>query len=440
MRSRKALVATILLILIVPGGVLMGVTGALSSSREAGQSPQPATQPLGANYAWGGPVFGAAASSGFPGAFASSGNSASTTTVTMAAGETTTIASMTMLSSTVTPASGSTVVVRPNQQQAASAIGAPPSATSGTNASRDIEFFTNVTLQATSASSAFTSASEIAYSVGGYVAYSTETNSTALIEMRIPAASYQGVLTQVEALGKLVSLVSSSNDVTVQYTDLNATLQSLQAEQASLLSILAQSTNINSTLNVESRIQSVDQQINSVQTAILQTKTLVSYATISAFIEERAPPQPLTMRVTATPRSGTSPLSVTFNAVTKGGNLPYIVNYNFGDGSSYQGQALIHTYVQPGHYNITVTATDASANVTEAWTIVDIAAPAAISTFGGFPDFIGGLFLQVVEGMAEVAVVVVPIATALLMVLFPLRHRLGLSSKRSQQTKEAGPQ
>ena len=141
---------------------------------------------------------------------------------------------------------------------------------------------------------------------------------------------------------------SSSNDVTVQYTDLNATLQSLQAEQASLLAILSQSTNINSTLNVESRIQGVDQQINSVESEILETRTLVSYATISALIEQKAPVQPLALKLTATPRSGDSPLSVTFNAVVKGGEQPYIVNYNFGDGSSYQGDALIHTFTSPG--------------------------------------------------------------------------------------------
>jgi PKD repeat protein len=241
-------------------------------------------------------------------------------------------------------------------------------------------------------------------------------------------------LAQVEELGTLVSLRSSSNDVTVQYTDMNATLLSLQAEQASLLRILAQSTNINSTLNVESRIQNVDQQINAVQSEILQTKTLVSFATISTFLEEKAPTQPLTIKLTGTPRSGDAPLSVTFNAVTKGGTQPYIVNYNFGDGTSYDGRALIHTFQQAGHYNVTVTATDASANVTEASTTVVVSAPPATSSVGGFPSLVGGLFLQVVEGIAEVAVVVVPIVTVLLLVLFPLRYRLGISSRKAQHS------
>jgi hypothetical protein len=342
------------------------------------------------------------------------------------------------MSSTASPG---TILIQPNSQasQAASSrTGAPLSTTTGANGSRDIEFFTNVTLQATSASSAFEKASLIAYSFGGYIAYSTESNTTALIEMRIPAASYQDALTQVEALGTLVNLRSSSNDVTVHYTDLNATLQSLQAEQASLLKILGQSTNINSTLNVESRIQNVDQQINAVQSEILQTRTLISYATISAFIEEKAPIQPLTIKVTATPRSGESPLSVTFNALTKGGNQPYIVNYNFGDGSSYEGRALIHTFEQAGHFNVTVTATDASANVTEASTVVDVSAPPATSSVGGFPSVVAGLFLQVVEGIAEVVVVVGPILAVLLAVLFPLRHRLGLSARKEHQHAGGG--
>jgi len=348
-----------------------------------------------------------------------------------------------MTASTTTvagPAGGSTTVVRGNSQQPASSqgSGAPFSpASTTTNGSRDIEFFTNVTLQAASASATFTKATAVAYSVGGYVSDSTESNATALVVMRVPAANYEDALSEVEGLGTLVTLSSSSNDVTVQYTDLNATLQSLQAEQASLLAILSESTNINSTLNVESRIQGVDQQINSVQSEILQTKTLVSYATISAFIEEKAPTQPLALKLTGTPRSGNSPLSVTFNAVVKGGELPYIVNYNFGDGSSYQGQALIHTFVQPGRYNVTVTATDASANVTEAWTVVNVSAPPAGSALGSFPNFVGGLFLLVVEGIVEVAVVVVPIAAALLIVLFPLRHRLGQSSRPPRQDEGA---
>ena len=441
MPSRKALAVAVLLIVVVLGGGVVGLLGSSSSSAQPAAMYSGATRPIGgANQGTQSvmtTVVGAAGVSGpFSGfglpSFGAAGatTSRAVTTVTMTA--------TAAMSSTVSPG---TILLQPNSQQsqgASTKSGAPLSTTTGANGSRDIEFFTNVTLQASSASSAFARASVIAYSVGGYIAYSTETNTTALIEMRIPAANYNDALTQVEALGTLVNLRSSSNDVTVQYTDLNATLASLQAEQASLLKILGQSTNINSTLNVESRIQNVDQQINAVQSEILQTRTLVSYATISAFIEEKAPTQPLTVKVTATPRSGESPLSVTFSALTKGGNQPYIVNYNFADGSSYEGQALIHTFEQAGHYNVTVTATDASANVTEAWTIVNVSAPPATSSVGGFPSLVAGLFLQVVEGIAEVVVVIGPILAVLLIVLFPLRYKLGLSSRKARQEAAGG--
>ncbi len=432
MRSRKALIAVVLLLVIVPGGVLLGLTRASSPQASSfGPALAPSTQNIssGAALASLGTSFGYEAAGGI----SSVGNN-----IPISAGATTESSTVMMTATTTTVAAasnGGTTVVQGNTQQVSSqGTGAPLSAAStGTNGSRDIEFFTNVTLQAGSASTAFTRATAIAYSVGGYVSDSTESNTTALVVLRVPAASYQSALTQLEALGTLVTLRSSSNDVTVQYTDLNATLQSLQAEQTSLLKILGESTNINATLNVESRIQTVDQQINAVESEILQTQTLVSYATISVFVEEKVQTQPLAIKVTATPKSGESPLSVTFNAVTKGGVQPYIVNYNFGDGTSYEGQALIHTFEQAGHYNVTVTATDASANVTEAWTIVNVSSPPATSTFGGFPNFVGGLFVQVVEGIVEVAVVVVPIAAALLIALFPLRHRLGMSSRRPQK-------
>jgi len=424
MRSRKALIAVILLLLIVPGGILLGLAGAFSSQNV---SFVPATSNLSAGQAI--PSFG------FGGEAVNAGAVSGPSNVPI--GATTEVSTATStFSTTVAAGNQVNIAIQGNSQPQTGA--ALASLSTSANSSRDIEFFTNVTLQASSASSTFTEASAIAYSVGGYLAYSTETNSSALVEMRVPAVSYQEALTQVEALGTLVSLRSSSNDVTVQYTDLNATMQSLEAEQSSLLKILGQSTNINATLNVESRIQGVDEQINSVQSEILQTRTLVSYATISALIVEKAPAQPLSIKVTATPKSGVAPLSVTFNAVIRGGELPYIVNYNFGDGSSYNGQSLIHTFQQAGHYNVTVTATDASANATEGWVVVNVSAPSVTSAFGGFPSFVGGLFLQVVEGIVEVAVVVIPIAAALLLVVFPLRHRLGLSKPQASGGEAAG--
>ncbi len=335
-------------------------------------------------------------------------------------------------SSAVGSIQGSTVVLNTNQQTGAASTAQPrPPANTG----RSVEFFSNVSLRVSSPSSALDRASAAAYSLGGYVAYSTIMNSSAFVVLRVPAQNYREALIQVESLGTVVGAVSTSNDVTVQYTDLNATLASLTAEQTSLLRLLNQSTSINSTLQIESILQGVNAHMNEVQSEILQTQRLINYGTISVSLEKLAivaPPRPLTLKLTASPRSGLSPLSVTFNAIAEGGSTQYIVNYNFGDGTSSQGQTLIHTFDQPGDYNVTVTATDSTGNVSEAWTTIKVTSPPIASGFGNFPSFVGGLFIQVIEGIIEVAVVVLPLAAIGAMVVLPFRRRFGPRQKQDK--------
>jgi hypothetical protein len=100
---------------------------------------------------------------------------------------------------------------------------------------------------------------------------------------------------------------------------------------------------------------------------------------------------------------------VTFDAIVKGGVGPYVVNYNFGDGTSSEGQQLIHQFTQAGTYNVTVSATDQTGNVTLASLIVKVTAPPATSELSTFAGSVWALFSGVVEGIIEVAVVVIPI-------------------------------
>jgi PKD repeat protein len=263
----------------------------------------------------------------------------------------------------------------------------------------------------------------LAYTVGGYVAYQSTTKDSAYVVIRVPEMSYQSVLAQVETMGNVSSLVSNSNDVSIQYTNFNATLASLLTEQSALLRLLNQSTTINSTLAIENQLQSVDQQINDVQSQILQTKTLIDFATIDVTISKNVETIPLSMTLTATPANGTAPFSVTFSAIVKGGVQPYVVNYNFGDGTAAQGQILIHTYYTSGNYKVTVTATDQNGTVATRSATIHVVAPPNQYGVANFPTMIANLFVNVVEGIAEVAVVVLPLAAVGAVVVIPLRHR-----------------
>jgi hypothetical protein len=422
MPRRISRVVIVLLLLIFAGGMLLAVVSP-SISQNGGY---PSTQLVGSSGGFapaysGGALQGLTNSLGGLTSFATSAGVAGTTTVTM--------------TSTTVAGYPSTEVIKSNPTTGLTSSSNGPSAEAGSNSSRSIEFFNNVTLQVASASSALDKITALSYSLGGYVAYSTFSSDSAIVVLRVPAQDYQDAVVQVESLGTVLTATSSSNDVTVQYTDLNATLRSLTTEQASLLKLLNSSTNINATLNIESRVQQVNQQIDEVQSQILQTRTLIAYSTITVSLQERAAPAPLAMKLTATPRSGMNPLSVTFNALVSGGSAPYVVNYNFGDGTSSQGQSLIHTFVQPGRFNVTVAATDSTGNVTEGWTIINVSAAPFTSSLGNFPGFVGDLFLRVVEGIIEVAVIVIPIALAIALVVFPFRRRLGPSAR-----KQSNPQ
>ena len=129
-----------------------------------------------------------------------------------------------------------------------------------------------------------------------------------------------------------------------------------------------------------------------------------------------------------------NPLSVTFNAIVTGGDAPYIINYNFGDGTTYQGQSLIHTFTSAGAFNVTVTATDSNGSATENFTIIHVKAVPVTSGLTSFGSYALGLLVSVVEGIIEVAVVLLPIAAIVFVVLLPFRNRLRASNRTDAKT------
>ncbi len=324
----------------------------------------------------------------------------------------------------------STIVLPPNPASASTVHSTTPRAASPPSSpgqSGSIEFFSNLTLRVSSPQSALTRAAGVAYSIGGYVAFSSSTNNSATAVLRVPASEYQNALTQVEAIGNVTNFISTSNDVTVKYTDMNATLQSLLTERDAFLRLLNQSTRLNTTIAIEGYLQGVNAQINSVQSEILQTRRLIDYATITATFTRGAVITPLSLKVVTAPLTGATPLSVTFRAFEKGGVPGYIVIYNFGDGTNAQGEALIHTYTKAGDYNTTISVTDSSGNVKASSVMIHaLGAPVGFD-FAGFTNLAANLFFSVIQGIVEVAIVVIPItlvAALAFIVISPIRSRL----------------
>jgi Domain of unknown function (DUF4349)/PKD domain len=296
-----------------------------------------------------------------------------------------------------------------------------------------VQFFSNITMRVQNPAEASGAVMALAYSEGGYVASSTTASGFAYVLIRVPAANFQDAIAKVQALGNVTGTSTTSDDVTVKYTDLNATLSSLLTEQQSLLRLVNESSSVNNTLAIETQLQNVNQQINSAESQILQTRRLIEYSTIGVTIDKTASAQGLSVTLSDAPRSGRAPLSVTFDAVVKGGSGPYYVTYNFGDGNAQAGQVVVHAFYRAGTYNVTASVTDSAGKVATTWTLVNVQSVGGQSQFSAFVGALSTTFVRVLEGIAEVAVIVIPITVVLLAVVLPLRRRAGTRKGVTQQ-------
>lgn len=290
--------------------------------------------------------------------------------------------------------------------------------------SGQIEFFANLTLKVSSPEVALDKIEGIAYANGGYVAYSTMSNASAYAIMRVPTTAYQQTLAAVRSVGNIDSYSTTSNDVTVKITSLNATLQSYVTERSALLRLENKSTSLDNTLQIYSHLQTINAQIDLVQSQMTNARRLVDYSTITVSMVTQAARQSFSLKLATTPLNGNGHLQVTFMPTVTGGATPYYMSYDFGDGtSSSSQQPVTHYFGQPGDYNVTLTATDSIGNTTERSVIVHVAGSAANQAFTSFVGYASGLFIGVVEGIIEVAAVAVPLVLVAAFVVVPLGRR-----------------
>ena len=147
---------------------------------------------------------------------------------------------------------------------------------------------TSVDIEVEEVGGSFQDIIRIAETAGGFVASSSFSNrdeeQIADVTIRVPATQYQSVLARIRGMGTVTTESSDANDVTEEYTDLQARLRTLNATEQRYLELLGQANTINEILTVQDRLDFVRGQIEQVLGRINLLEHLTDLATITVHL------------------------------------------------------------------------------------------------------------------------------------------------------------
>jgi hypothetical protein len=129
--------------------------------------------------------------------------------------------------------------------------------------------------------------------LGGYVIQSSlydygEANRTSTLQVRVPANDFQKFLMKVEEFsGKVIERNVRGQDVTEEYTDLEARLKAKHIVEKRLLSFLDSAKKTEDLLRISNDLARVQQEIEQIKGRINYLKNHVDYATVTIHINEK---------------------------------------------------------------------------------------------------------------------------------------------------------
>ena len=116
---------------------------------------------------------------------------------------------------------------------------------------------------------------------------STDDTRTLSLTLRIPEGSYSAFLGVAEnVVGNVTSKSETADDVTTQYLDLEARLDTLTAQRTRLQELQASADNLSDLLQIESSLSDVQYQIESYQSQMNWYSNQVDYCTVNITLNE----------------------------------------------------------------------------------------------------------------------------------------------------------
>ena len=107
------------------------------------------------------------------------------------------------------------------------------------------------------------------------------------LTIRVPSAKFSEAMTEIQTLGSPISANVSSTNISQQYQDVQARLNNLKIEEGRLVEYLKQAINITDLLAIESELNRVRTEIDSLTTTIKNWDTDMAYSTIYISLYEK---------------------------------------------------------------------------------------------------------------------------------------------------------
>ncbi len=127
--------------------------------------------------------------------------------------------------------------------------------------------------------------------VNGYVQdanlWQSDNNLQGYLTLRVPTAKVDGIIPQLEALGRVERKEVSGQDVTEEYYDVEARKNNLKKQEERYLELLAKANTVKDMLEIESALARVRGDIESMEARLKVLNDRVDLATIN--VELRAP-------------------------------------------------------------------------------------------------------------------------------------------------------
>ena len=104
--------------------------------------------------------------------------------------------------------------------------------------------------------------------------------------IRVPKEDFQYIQKAAESWGNIVSINTSSENVTEQYYDTQARLETLNIQEERILELLKKADKIEDIITLERELQNIRYQIESHTTTIRKLDALVDYSSITINVRE----------------------------------------------------------------------------------------------------------------------------------------------------------